>query len=125
MIDLKPQITAALRGDTAIDTLLGKDARGNVKIYPEVAPDDVTFPYITYFEIINSEATHADDEELESDIHFQIDVWSKGNTSPVAKEVAKVMKSLGFRRTSADDQFEKDTKTYHKILRFSGRFLNV
>lgn len=118
MIDKKPAITAALRGSATLTTLLGKDSKGLVKVYPEVAPDGTAEPYVTYFEITNFEATHADDDELQSEIHFQVDIWSKGNTGPPSSEVVRVMKSLGFRRTGAIDQFEKDTKTYHKILRF-------
>lgn len=113
MIDLKPAITAALRGNAALVAMLGGQ-----KVWPETAPDGTDEPYITFFEITNFEATHADDEELQSEIHIQVDVWSKGNTGPPAVEVVRAMKSLGFRRTTATDQYEKETKTYHKILRF-------
>lgn len=117
---MKPTIIAALRNSEALASLIGRDEKGIVKVYPEATPDEytVTFPYITYFEITNFEASHADDDELQSEIHFQVDVWSNGNTGSPASEVVQVMKSLGFRRTAAVDQYEKDTKTYHKILRF-------
>lgn len=111
---MKPTITAALRGNAALVAMLGGQ-----KVWPETAPDDgIDLPYITFFEITNFEANHADDEELQSEVHIQVDVWSKGNTGPPAVEVVRVMRSLGFRRTTATDQYEKETKTYHKVLRF-------
>lgn len=125
MIDLKPSITKALRGSQTIAKLIGKDSAGLVKVYPEtVAVYDegpVTAPYITFFELTNFEAIHADDDELESEIHMQVDVWTKGSTSPIAAEVVKVMKRLGFSRTSAGDRYESDTSTYRKILKFKTR----
>ncbi|MBO9596370.1 MAG: DUF3168 domain-containing protein [Cohnella sp.] len=113
MIDMKPTITAALRGNTALVTLLG-----GAKVYPEVSPDGTTLPYVTFFEITNFEANNADDVEIESEIHFQVDIWSKGNTGPPTAAVVEAMGELGFRRAGAADQYEKETKTYHKILRF-------
>ncbi|CAM3743873.1 DUF3168 domain-containing protein [Cohnella lubricantis] len=118
MIDMKPEVLAALRGDSTLAALIGKDANGNVKVYPEVAPDGTAEPYITFFEVTNFEATNADDEEVESEIHMQVDIWTKGNTGPAALAAAEAMKGLGFIRTAAVDQYESDTKTYHKILRF-------
>lgn len=125
MVDLKPMITQALRGSQALAKLVGKDGKGIVKVYPQKVPtydkNPVTEPYITFFEITNFEATHADDGELESEIHMQIDVWTKGNTSPIAAEVVKVMQGIGFGRTSAGDRYESDTSTFRKILKFKTR----
>lgn len=120
MIDVKPTITPALRNSEAIASLIGRDQEGIVKVYPQTTPDEysVDFPYITYFEITNFEANHADDDELQSEIHIQVDVWSKGNTEPISTEVNRIMKSLGFMRTGTKDEYERDTKVYHKILRF-------
>lgn len=125
MIDLKPSITKALRGSQTIAKLVGKDSAGLVKVYPETVPvydkGPVTVPYITFFELTNFEAVHADDAEIESEAHFHIDIWTKGNTGPIAIEVDKVMKELGFRRTSAGDRYDSGTATYRKIMKYKTR----
>lgn len=113
MIDLKPEILQALRGNTALVELLG-----GPKVWPEVAPDSTKEPYITFFELVNVDDQFADDKAFSSEIHFQIDVWSKGNTSPIAAEVNKTMEALGFYRTGSVDMYEEDTKTFHKALRY-------
>ncbi|MBO8164700.1 MAG: DUF3168 domain-containing protein [Brevibacillus sp.] len=113
MIDLKLEILQALRGNVALVSLLG-----GPKVWPEVAPDDTAEPYITFFELTNFDDLYLDDSASASEIHFQIDIWAKGNTSPFAVEVDKTMKSIGFARTSATDLYENDTKTYHKALRY-------
>lgn len=113
MIDLKPEIRQALLNNAALVSLLGGS-----KVWPEVAPDTVVEPYITFFEITNFDDLYLDDSAATSEIHFQIDIWAKGNTATIAKEVDKTMKSIGFARTSAADLYENDTKTYHKAMRF-------
>lgn len=113
MIDLKPEILQALRGNAALVSLLG-----GPKVWPEVAPDAAAEPYITFFEITNFDDLYLDDSAAASEIHFQVDIWSKGNTASITKEVDKTMKSIGFYRTSAADLYESETKTYHKALRY-------
>ena len=113
MIDLKPEILQALRGNIALVELLG-----GPKVWPEVAPESTKEPYITFFELVNVDDQYADDKAYASEIHYQVDVWSKGNTGPIAIEVNKTMEALGFYRTGAVDLYEDDTKTYHKALRY-------
>lgn len=122
MVDLKPMIVNALQGSQSLAKLIGKDKLGLVKVYPETVPvydkEPVTVPYITFFELTNFEATQADDAEIESEAHFHFDIWTKGNTGPIAIEVDKVMKELGFRRTSAGDRYDSGTSTYRKIMKY-------
>lgn len=113
MIDLKPEIRQALLNNAALISLLaGK------KVWPQVSPEDATEPYITFFELTNFGSLYSDDSESVSEIHFQIDIWSKTNTSPIAMEVDRTLKELSFQRTSSADLYEDDTKTYHKALRY-------
>lgn len=114
MISLKAQVLNAIKANTQLTTLLGGSY-----IYFHVAPDAKQFPRITFFELTNTGAVFADDTEIASDISLQIDVWSKGNTTDIALEVDKTMKSLGFARDSATDLYEDDTGIYHKALRYS------
>ncbi|MBD7967765.1 tail completion protein gp17 [Paenibacillus gallinarum] len=118
MIDLKQEILTALRSDPGLASVLGKDTSGKVKVYPETSPEAVADPYITFFELTNFDKSFADNIALKSEIHFQVDVWSKSNTSPIALHANRVMESLGFYRSGAADQFENATRTYHKVLRY-------
>lgn len=118
MIDLKPVILNALRSDPELALTLGKDTSGKVKVYPETSPEAVADPYITFFELTNFNKNYADNLALKSEIHFQVDVWSKSNTSPIVLHANRVMESLGFYRSGAADQYEDTTKTYHKVLRY-------
>lgn len=117
MIDLKPTIMQALRTNAVLISLLGTDAKGTVKVYPETAAGIET-PYVTFFELTNFDNKYASNVALSSEIHFQMDIWTKGNTGPLAIAVNQTMEELGFARSSATDQYESDTKTFHKILRY-------
>jgi hypothetical protein len=113
MMNLKPMILQALESNQALISLLG-----GPRIYQLVAPDPNEFPRITFFELVNMDSRFADDEAIASEIHFQIDVWSKESTTAIAQEVDRTMKSIGFRRYSAADLYEEDTQVFHKGLRY-------
>jgi len=114
MINLKPEVLSALENNQELIGLLG-----GPRIYYLKAPDAMEFPRITFFEMTNFDDLYADDDALSSEIHFQIDIWSKdGNMTAIAQEVDKTMKQIGFRRTSSIDLYEDDTEVYHKALRY-------
>ena len=113
MITMKSAISTALKGDTAITGALGGE-----RIYAVNAPNANEYPRITYFEITNFDANHADDAAYSARMLYQIDVWSKGNPDPIAVEVDRVMKSIGFVRTGGTDFYEKDVQVYHRALRY-------
>ncbi|MNW39621.1 hypothetical protein D3C74_167130 [compost metagenome] len=117
MIDLKPTIKQALRDNAVLASLLGRDKDGSVKVYPERSPD-IALPKVTFFELTNFDNEYANNTALSSEIHFQVDVWSAGNTAPIALAVNKAMEGLGFVRSGASDRDETDTLTFHKILRY-------
>ncbi|WDU84209.1 tail completion protein gp17 [Caloramator sp. Dgby_cultured_2] len=113
MINIKTTIVNSLKSNSNLINLLGGQ-----RIYFQVAPNPNEFPRITYFEIDNFGSLYADDEEKASEIHVQIDIWHKSNTTAIADEVDKTMKNIGFGRTSAADLYEEDTQVYHKALRY-------
>ncbi len=114
MISIKSQVLNALKANSQLAALLS-----GPHIYFQVAPDAKQFPRITFFEMTNIGSVFADDTEIASDISLQIDVWSKGNTTDIALEVDRTMKSLAFARDTAADLYEDDTGIYHKAMRFS------
>ncbi|PLR93192.1 tail completion protein gp17 [Bacillus sp. T33-2] len=75
--------------------------------------------YITFFEFNQNGALHGDDSELKSRHSIQVDIWSKGDYTTLAKQVKEKLIEAGFTRTMETEFFEADTKIYHKVLRFN------
>lgn len=78
-----------------------------------------SLPSISYYEITNQENSNADDDEYNSLIEIQVDVWGKTpeEISDIALQVDSKMKSIGFNRAFAQDVH--DENLYHKTMRFS------
>ena len=81
-----------------------------------------TMPCISFYEIDNSEAQHADDKEIVSRLEYVIDIWSKTSTTSLTNQVNDKMQTLGFKRTQCIDMYEKDTKIRHTHMKFSANF---
>lgn len=111
MISKIDDVINALRNDATLTALLNK------RVYWQVSPVK-TLPYITLFEVSNTETESADDEEYADEIEIQVDIWSNGSTILIAKEVQKVIRNLGFVHIASPDEYSEQTKIYHKPLRF-------
>lgn len=109
MINLKPQIYNKLKETSADEVSF---------FYPEKWTKGKKI--LSYYELDNSEASVADDEEYSSNIAIQIDVWcdTPSECSKLAIEVNKKMKELGFKRTLALDLYENGALKHHKTMRF-------
>ncbi len=113
MINIKPEVLAALESNAALLALLG-----GPQIYQLKAPEGLN-KYITLFELTNFDSAWADGTAFMAEVHLQVGVWVKGaSTSAIAAEVDKTMKALGFKRTGSADLYEDDTGIYHKTLRY-------
>lgn len=110
MQNLKSTVLTALQTATALSTLQG--------FYFFHPPDFTTLPVLSYFEVDNIGNLYADDQEIGSEIVFQIDLWGKTSLSNYALAVNSAMASLDFARITAQDLYEQDTKIYHKAMRF-------
>lgn len=124
LIDLEPVILSALRNDTELIALLGKDSKGTTKVYPLSAPD-IFLPRVTFFELTNFDNNYAGDKAVSSAIHFHIDVWHNSNPSKISLAVNRVMESIGFVRSGTQSLYESDTKIYHRVLRYKKTQLGV
>lgn len=116
MQSIKTAVMTALQTSTALTTLLGSGKR----IFFQ-DPDDENkpkFPRITYFEVDNFGNLFADDQEVGSEILYQVDLWSKASTTAIAKEVDTIMIGLDFIRQSSQDLYETDTKIFHKAMTY-------
>lgn len=74
--------------------------------------------YITFFTYLEQGEVFADDEEIVTGYYVQIDIWSKANYISVVEQVKERMKQASFRRRTEHEFYEKDTKMFHKVLRF-------
>ncbi len=108
MINMKPQILKKLEEISDVEVSF---------FYPQ---NWAKLPAISYYEMDNSVASKADDEEYSSNIAIQIDVWAKSSSecSKLAVQINEKMEDLEFERTLALDLFEQETKIYHKTMRF-------
>lgn len=109
MINLKPQIYKSLAETSADDVSY---------FYPETWEKGKKL--ISYYELDNSEADNADDEEYSSNIAIQVDIWcdKPSECSSLAIEVNKKMRDMGFHRTLCLDLHEEGAVKHHKTIRF-------
>lgn len=110
MQNLKSTVLTALQTATALSTLTG--------FYFYHPPAFTNLPLLSYFEVSNVGNLFADDQEIGSEIIFQIDLWGKTSLSNLALAVDSAMATLDFTRIYAADLFEKDTLIHHKSMRF-------
>ncbi|MEH6848564.1 tail completion protein gp17 [Bacillus pseudomycoides] len=113
MKNLRPIIVQALENDPALVLLLG-----GKRVYYHKAIDAQEFPRITFFELNNTGDSFADNQEIVSDISFQIDIWSNNSTSAIHVKVDEIMKSIGFFRSAVADLYESDTQVFHYAMRY-------
>jgi len=113
VINIKPAVVAALKGDGTLIGLLG-----GLRVYFQAAPDAKEFPRVTYYELDNHGSLYADDSEQASEIIIVVDIWHTAKTTQIAQAVDNVMAGLGFAREFASDLYEDDTKIYHKTVRY-------
>lgn len=110
MQNIKATVLTALQTATALSTIQG--------FYFFHPPDFTNLPVLSYFEVDNIGSLYADNQEIGSEIIFQIDLWGKTSLSNLALGVDSAMTTLDFTRTSAQDLYEQDTKIYHKAMRY-------
>ncbi|GAA0434412.1 hypothetical protein GCM10008934_24820 [Virgibacillus salarius] len=85
--------------------------------------ESIPFPRIVYQEIRNDDDDFADNIPHSANVGFQVSVYCDALTvskqTPIAKEVDKVMKSIGYSRYDSQDLYEEDTDIHHKPMRYS------
>lgn len=119
----KPALATALSTDASLIALIPK-----VRMFDGIAnfgSAPTSYPYLTYSELLNMEALHADDDELESEVTFRIHLWGTDILSTIAGHVNRVMQALGYGRNYSMDQDEKlesGQTIKHKIMSFTGIF---
>lgn len=74
--------------------------------------------YITFFRYNERGVLSADDDEQVTRNSVQVDIWGKGDIELLAESVKDNLQAIGFRRVGFFEDYEKDTKIYHKAYRF-------
>jgi len=122
VVNIKPAIATALSTDASLIALIPKARMFSSIAAFSTAP---TYPYLTFFEIANSPALQADDDEIESGITIRLDIWGTATLSTIAGHVDRIMKTIDFGRNWAidnDEVLDDGTRIYHKSMSFSGTF---
>lgn len=122
MFNAKIIIAAALSTDTSLIALVPKLRMFDGSAIFASAP---LYPYITYEELANIEALHADDAECESEVTFRIHIWHTASASVIAGHVSRIMKLIDFGRNYSmdnDEILETGQVIKHKILSFSNTY---
>lgn len=90
------------------------------QVCEEGSQDWSKLPCVTYYELDNSEADSADDEEYSSSLIIKADVWGKSSSevSKLAMQVVEKMKELDYKRTLYLDVPDMNSKIKHKTMRF-------
>lgn len=116
MLNIKPQIYNLLKQIPNIEV---------VYFYPQ---SFTTVPLVVYSEIVNIQInpTLSGEEELFSTISYQLDVYcnTSSECSDVAIQADALMRSKGFKRSFAMDNYDFENGMYRKVMRYSGTINN-
>jgi len=118
----KTAIATALSTDVSLIALIPKTRMADGFQLPTAAQ---VYPYLDYYELANIPALRADDDEVESEVTFRIDLWGNTSLSVIAGHVNRIMASIGYSRNNSfdsDTQLETGAVVKHKIMSFSGTF---
>lgn len=107
MYDIKPLVNQKL------SEIVGDD-----KVSDEFNPDYENLPYITFYELLNTDPYKLK-EELYTEIVIQVDIWHNRSTGSLARQVNEAMNSIGLKREFARD-ISEPSGIKRKTMRFRG-----
>lgn len=112
-MNIKQYVLKTLSNKEILDKLKDK------KVYFLHAENADRNLYVEY-EIINEYGSeYSEDKETITTYVVQVDIFSTKNYTELENIIKKHMKEAGFTRDTAVDLYEKDTKLYHKAMRFT------
>lgn len=79
---------------------------------------DINDTHITFCYMSDTDTQHSDDTNEAEEYFIQADVWSKEDCFLLKRKVKKLLKNAGFTYFAGNDDYEQDTKLYHKAARF-------
>ena len=104
-----------------LTSLLATDPYDQKAIYQILSPEAEVFPRIALFEQDREYTRFADDEPIEEEVTFRIDIYAKENVLyPLNSALHKAMRNLGFRRAAqVQDDYLSDLDIYVKSVTYS------
>lgn len=114
MIDA--ELLAYLKANSELNSLIGG------RIYPSVAPQNVTYPCIVYQMISNNDLSSFGGEVYENRVRFQFDIYDA--RIGICKQVLASFKNAiyKFRKYPHNlftmDRYEKETRLYREMIDF-------
>lgn len=99
--------------DIVMDTLKGLNIPIQFQVYTGKEKT-----YITFFEYNMQNEGYSEDEIEVEGYYFQIDIWSVEDYTELVKKTKKLLEANNFRFIDQEDLYEKDTKIFHKGLRY-------
>jgi hypothetical protein len=96
IIDVKPDVRNLLLANQDLVTALGGES-----VYSVLAPDGVSFPYITLQEVGNQGIDYADNAPERAEIRIQVDVWSDANYSQIVSVVDNTLSPAPWAQNTA------------------------
>ncbi|AVI46771.1 MULTISPECIES: DUF3168 domain-containing protein [Bacillus] len=119
--DAKAELSAALVNDFSLKELVTGG------FHNRVASDVNVYPRVIYTELKNADNSYADNQSQSSEVRFQISIFTNSNTvsqeTKIAKEIDRLMKSIGYGRYDSQDLYEEADKVFHKAMRYKKAFL--
>jgi len=118
--DAKKELTKALVGSPVLKLEVVGGFHNRFAASPDGKP--IPFPRIIFQELRNNDDNFQDNAATAANVGYQISVFTNHSTNTketlIAKEVDRVMKSIGYTRYDSVDLYENDTNLYHKAMRY-------
>ena len=74
--------------------------------------------YITFFEYNMQNEGYSEDEIEIQGYYYQIDIWSVEDYTELVTKTKELLEANDFKFIDQEDLYEKDTKIFHKGLRY-------
>lgn len=84
---------------------------------------DINDTHITFYYITDTDANHSDDKNEAEEYYIQVDIWSEEDCFLLKRKIKKLLKKAGFTYFAGNDDYEQDTKIYHKPFYFPLHFV--
>ncbi|MDD2649315.1 MAG: hypothetical protein PHI27_08780 [Eubacteriales bacterium] len=112
MTDDSARVSVALTG-----------ALAPVKVYYAYPLSWTALPVVSFYELSNSVAATADDDEVLSRVSYSVDVWANtpDETHMQGGEIDAAMRALGYHRQGAYDLFEQSGSSgiHHRNMTYT------
>ena len=104
-----------------LTALLATDPYGNPAIYQILSPEAEVFPRLAVFESDREYTRFADDQPLEEEITFRIDIYARENLLyPINAALHKTMRRNGYQRYGqVQDDYLQDMDIYVKSATYT------